>query len=100
VSPHSFHLLGTMTSPSLHIRNLTDLQHHVLLRFVHFPRQAAVSDRVDDDCLVGLGRWLLEQLWAYLVFLPDRQTTDKSRRATAGQQNYIRLRVKTFKNSL
>lgn len=39
----------------------TDLQNCVLLGLVHFPGQTAVSDGIDDDWLVGLGTWLLEE---------------------------------------
>lgn len=42
---------------------LTDLQYCVLLRLIHLSSQTAVSDGVDNDWLVGLGAWLLEEFW-------------------------------------
>lgn len=49
---------------SLHIsdhQESTDLQDSVLLGFIHLPGQTAVSNGIDDDWLVGLGTWLLEE---------------------------------------
>lgn len=48
----------------LHISNHqynTHLQNSVLLGFIHFPGQTAVSNGINDDWLVGLGTWLLEE---------------------------------------
>lgn len=43
----------------------TDLQNSILLGLVHFSSQTAVSDGIDDDWLVGLGAWLLEEFRAF-----------------------------------
>lgn len=43
----------------------TDLKDNILLRLVNLPGQAAVGDGIDDDWLVGLGAWFLEEFRTY-----------------------------------
>lgn len=46
---------------AISLRGHTRLQNGIFLALVDFPGQAAVSDGIDDDWLVGLGAGLLEE---------------------------------------
>lgn len=55
--------MNNKSSPTVNTLEIdpTDLQNNILLGLINLPSQAAVSDGVDDDWLVGLGARLLEE---------------------------------------
>lgn len=55
--------MNNKSSPTVNTLKIdpTDLQNNILLGLINLPSQAAVTDGVDDDWLVGLGARLLEE---------------------------------------
>ena len=55
----SFYMFNTWQTHSTHLKN------DIFLDLIDFSSQAAVSDGIDDDWLVGFGAWLFEEFGTY-----------------------------------